>query len=102
MLSFFLLKFLVNYIDKVSAPIAKRFLNTSVPGIGFSVTVLIVLGIGVLGTNIIGKKFVSSGERLWADVLGRPASYGCIILDLNSAAELYNWAEDGVIVEIKR
>jgi lipoprotein-anchoring transpeptidase ErfK/SrfK len=37
---------------------------------------------------------------LWADILGRPASYGCIILDLRDAETLYNWAEEGVVVGI--
>jgi len=32
--------------------------------------------------------------------LGRPASYGCIILTLEDAETLYYWAEDGVVVEI--
>ncbi len=64
MLSFFLLKFLVNYIDRVSAPIVTRFFHTRIPGIGFSVTILIVLGIGFLGTNIIGRKLVSIGEQV--------------------------------------
>jgi len=36
-----------------------------------------------------------------ANVLGKPASYGCIILDLPTARWLYDWAENGVIVEIK-
>jgi uncharacterized membrane protein len=64
MLSFFLLKFLVNYIDRVSTPIVTQFFHTSIPGIGFFVTILIVLTIGILGTNFIGKKLVSFGERL--------------------------------------
>jgi uncharacterized membrane protein len=68
MISFFLLRFLVNYIDKVSAPIVKRLFHTSIPGIGFSVTILIVLTIGFLGTNIIGKKLVSIGERLLSKI----------------------------------
>jgi len=50
--------------------------------------------------GIHGLPMLSSGVRLWANVLGRPASFGCIILDLVAAEELYNWAEDGVIVEI--
>jgi len=50
--------------------------------------------------GIHGLPMLSSGVRLWANVLGRPASFGCIILDLDAAEELYNWAEDGVIVEI--
>jgi hypothetical protein len=51
--------------------------------------------------GIHGLPLLSSGRRLWADVLGRPASYGCIILDLEAAEELYNWAENGVVVEIR-
>jgi LysM repeat protein len=50
--------------------------------------------------GIHGLPTLSSGQRLWADVLGRPASYGCIILDLPAAEWLYNWAEPGVVVEI--
>jgi lipoprotein-anchoring transpeptidase ErfK/SrfK len=54
-----------------------------------------------LTNGIHGLPLLSNGRRLWADVLGRPASFGCIILDLQAAEELYNWAEDGVVVEIK-
>ncbi len=68
MLTFFLLKFLVNYIDKVSAPLVRRFLNTDIPGLGFSVTILIVLGIGVLGTNILGKQLVGLGDQLLSKI----------------------------------
>jgi hypothetical protein len=51
--------------------------------------------------GIHGLPLLSSGRRLWADVLGRPASYGCIILDLEAGEALYNWAENGVVVEIR-
>jgi hypothetical protein len=47
-----------------------------------------------------GLPTLSNGQRLWADILGRPASFGCIILDLPAAEALYEWAEDGVVVEI--
>ena len=53
-----------------------------------------------LTNGIHGLPLLSGGRRLWANVLGQPASYGCIILDLHSAEELYNWAEDRVVVEI--
>lgn len=52
--------------------------------------------------GIHGLPLLSNGVRLWANVLGRPASYGCIILDLEAGEWLYNWAEDGVVVEITR
>ena len=51
--------------------------------------------------GIHGLPTLSNGTRLWANILGKPASYGCIILDLDDARWLYNWAEDGVIVEIE-
>ncbi len=50
--------------------------------------------------GIHGLPMLSGGKRMWANSLGRPASYGCIILGLNEAEWLYNWAENGVIVEI--
>jgi LysM repeat protein len=51
--------------------------------------------------GIHGLPTLSNGQRLWANILGHPASYGCIILDLNAAKWLYQWAENGVVVEIK-
>ena len=48
-----------------------------------------------------GLPTLSSGRQLWRDVLGSPASYGCIILDIPAAEFLYTWAEDGVVVEIQ-
>lgn len=54
-----------------------------------------------LTNGIHGLPVLSSGRRLWANVLGSPASYGCIILDLEAAEQLYNWAEEGVVVEIQ-
>ena len=52
--------------------------------------------------GIHGLPTLSNGRRLWTNILGKPASYGCIILDLGAAEWLYNWAEDGVVVEIQR
>lgn len=51
--------------------------------------------------GIHGLPLLSNGARLWENVLGSPASYGCVILDLESAEHLFTWAEDGVVVEIQ-
>jgi lipoprotein-anchoring transpeptidase ErfK/SrfK len=51
--------------------------------------------------GIHGLPVLSSGVRLWGSVLGTPASYGCIITDLPTGASLFEWAEDGVVVEIQ-
>ncbi len=52
--------------------------------------------------GIHGLPTLSSGRRLWANILGKPASYGCIIMDLEAAEWLYGWAEQGVVVEIRQ
>jgi len=48
-----------------------------------------------------GLPVLSSGRRLWEGLLGSPASYGCIILGLEEAETLYEWAEVGVVVVIE-
>jgi LysM repeat protein len=38
---------------------------------------------------------------LWTGNLGQPVTFGCILLETGNAALLYDWAEDGVVVEIQ-
>ena len=52
--------------------------------------------------GIHGLPTLSNGKRLWANILGKPASYGCIIMELDAAEWLYGWAEQGVVVEIRQ
>lgn len=68
MLTLFLLKVSIEYIDQVSGPITKRLFDTNIPGIGFFVTILLVFGIGLAGTNFIGKKLVSVGDLLLSKI----------------------------------
>jgi lipoprotein-anchoring transpeptidase ErfK/SrfK len=39
-------------------------------------------------------------QVLWTGNLGRPVTYGCILIHSDNAAALYEWAEEGVIVEV--
>lgn len=41
------------------------------------------------------------GQILWQNNLGTKVTYGCIMLSDTNVATLYNWAEEGVIVEIR-
>ena len=41
------------------------------------------------------------GQILWRDNLGTRVTFGCILLDDANARQLYEWAEEGVIVEIR-
>jgi len=52
--------------------------------------------------GIHGLPTLSSGRTLWAGYLGRPVSYGCIVVGLEDAATIYEWAELGTLVEIRQ
>ncbi|GAB4523235.1 MAG: hypothetical protein OHK0046_36670 [Anaerolineae bacterium] len=41
------------------------------------------------------------GQILWENSLGRKVTYGCILLSNTNAQLLYDWAETGVVVEIR-
>ncbi len=42
-----------------------------------------------------------SSQLLWTNSLGTRVTYGCILLSNENARALYDWAEDGVVVEIE-
>lgn len=41
-----------------------------------------------------------TGRQLWAGVLGRPVSFGCVVMDLDDAQLLYDWVDLGTPVVI--
>lgn len=43
----------------------------------------------------------SGSQLLWTNSLGHKVTYGCILLSSDNAATLYDWAEEGVVVEIR-
>jgi len=51
--------------------------------------------------GIHGLPTLSSGATLWEGHLGRPVSYGCIVIGLEEAAELYEWTQLGALVTIQ-
>ncbi|MEJ2558654.1 MAG: L,D-transpeptidase family protein, partial [Anaerolineae bacterium] len=38
---------------------------------------------------------------LWTGDLGHPVTYGCILISTENAISLYEWAEEGVVVEVR-
>lgn len=42
------------------------------------------------------------GQLLWENSLGRRVTYGCILLNDENSRFLYDWADEGVVVEIRR
>jgi LysM repeat protein len=57
--------------------------------------------VGSLENGIHALPILPNGLRLWDGYLGTPVSYGCVILGVDEARLLYNWAEVGVPVVIR-
>lgn len=56
---------------------------------------------GRLENGIHALPILPNGATLWAGYLGRPVSYGCVVLGTYESQLLYDWAEIGVPVEIR-
>ncbi len=57
---------------------------------------------GTLENGIHALPILPGGGRLWEGLLGTPVSYGCVVLGIDEALQLYNWADIGTPVEIRR
>lgn len=44
----------------------------------------------------------SGSTLLWTDDLGHKVTYGCILVSSQNAQALYEWADEGVIVEVRQ
>lgn len=49
-------------IDRFTSPLAARVLDREVPGVGIVITLLVVLAIGAVATNVIGRRIVTRAE----------------------------------------
>ena len=56
---------------------------------------------GSLENGIHALPILSNGSRLWAGYLGTPISFGCVVLGVQEAQLLYDWADVGTTVEIR-
>ena len=56
---------------------------------------------GGLENGIHALPILSNGAILWEGYLGRPVSYGCVVLGTYEAGLLYDWADIGTTVEIR-
>lgn len=56
---------------------------------------------GSLENGIHALPILPNGAILWEGYLGRPVSYGCVVLGTFESGLLYDWAEIGTPVEIR-
>lgn len=58
------LRFLFNTIDDILGPLLGKFLGRDIPGMGLVATGLLILIMGFVGTNLVGKRLVRGWEGL--------------------------------------
>ena len=72
-LTYMILSFVITRVDKGMKPVITGILGPQniklmeewhIPGMGFVFLVLFIIAVGLVGTNIIGKKIVAMGEKL--------------------------------------
>jgi LysM repeat protein len=56
---------------------------------------------GSLQNGIHALPILSNGARLWSGYLGTPISFGCVVLGVSEAQQLYDWVDIGTPVEIQ-
>src|SRR5262245_58113602 len=56
------LAWIFGIIDSFTAPLAARVLGRRIPGLGIGLTLLFVLGVGVVATNVIGRRVLARTE----------------------------------------
>jgi uncharacterized membrane protein len=49
-------------IDGFTAPVAARVLGRRLPGLGLLITLLVILAVGAVATNVIGRRLLSRAE----------------------------------------
>ena len=65
-------------IDNILQPVISSILGHPMPGLGFGITLVLIYLVGVIASNVVGKKLIHYGESLLAKVpLVRPI-YGGI------------------------
>ena len=59
----YVLIFAYGFVNGISAPFLKQILKWDIPGLGFLVTVLILIFLGYVATNVFGQRILDWSER---------------------------------------
>ncbi len=62
-LTYIVLKFLFESLEKISVPILIKF-GLYIPGLGILLTIVLIYFLGIIVTNFLGKKIFNIGENL--------------------------------------
>jgi uncharacterized membrane protein len=58
----------VTFADRMTSGLGERLIDRHIPGLGLIVTALIVLAVGAVATNVIGRRVLQRGESILLQV----------------------------------
>lgn len=77
-LSIAIIFWIFSFVDSILAPLLKYYFGQSLPGIGFIITIAIILFVGFLASSFFGRKIIYWGEILLLSVPVLGKVYGTI------------------------
>ncbi len=63
--TFYVLKIAYGFINDISEPVLDRLTRKPIPGLGFAVTLVMLMGLGFMATNVLGQRMLLGFERLF-------------------------------------
>jgi len=62
--TFYVLQIAYNFIDGISGPFLNKLFGKPIPGLGFAVTLVMLMGLGFMATNVLGQRMLLGIEKL--------------------------------------
>ena len=62
-LTVYILRFLFSFLDGITSPILQS-VNINIPGLGLVLTIILIYGLGLIVTNVVGRKLFAWGENI--------------------------------------
>lgn len=77
-ITLYVLSFVIIFLDGLLAGVVAKFLGFPLPGLGLLLTVLIVLLVGMIATNVLGKKIIDFFDHVFIRIPMVKTLYGAI------------------------
>lgn len=62
--TFYVLQIAYGFINGISEPFLDKLSGRPIPGLGFAVTLVMLMGLGFMATNVLGQRMLSGFEKL--------------------------------------
>jgi uncharacterized membrane protein len=62
--TFYVLKIAYGFINDISEPFLDKLSGRPIPGLGFAVTLVMLMGLGFMATNVLGQRMLLGFEKL--------------------------------------